>query len=62
MPPTYILLAMAIACLAINIWAVGHPASMMQLIRVAVSAFREVLEAGKRKNSSVKSEVRQRIL
>ena len=51
MPPTYILLAMAIACLAINVWALGHPATMLQLIRVAVSAFREVLEAGRRKKS-----------
>ncbi|MEG4800970.1 hypothetical protein QUB63_21550 [Microcoleus sp. ARI1-B5] len=49
MPPTYILLVMGITCLAINIWALGHPASMMQLIRVAVSAFREVLEEGRRK-------------
>jgi hypothetical protein len=40
MPPTYILLAMGITCLTINVWAVGHPSSMMQLIRVAVSAFR----------------------
>ncbi|TAF30759.1 MAG: hypothetical protein EAZ69_21230 [Oscillatoriales cyanobacterium] len=49
MPPTYILLAMGIACLAINVWALRHPASMMQLIRVAVSAFRGFLEEGKRK-------------
>lgn len=40
MPPTYILLAMGITCLAINIWAVGHPATMLQLIGVVVSAFR----------------------
>lgn len=40
MPPTYILLAMGITCLTINIWAVGHPATMLQLIRVVVSAFR----------------------
>lgn len=40
MPPTYILLAMGITCLTINIWAVGHPAIMLQLIRVVVSAFR----------------------
>ena len=40
MPPTYILLGLGITCLAINMWAVGHPASMMQLIRVVVSAFR----------------------
>ncbi|MEG4319483.1 MULTISPECIES: hypothetical protein [unclassified Microcoleus] len=54
MPPTYILLAMAIACLTINVWAVGHPASMMQLIRVAVSAFRGVLEAGSSATSHVR--------
>lgn len=41
MPPTYILLVMGITCLTINVWAVGHPASMMQLIRVAVSVFRK---------------------
>jgi len=40
MPPTYILLAMGITCLTINIWAVGHPATMLQLIRVVVSAFK----------------------
>ena len=55
MPPTYILLAMAIACLAINVWALGHPATMLQLIRVAVSAFRGVFR-------SKKEEVRQRIV
>ncbi len=52
MPPTYILLAMGITCLAINIWAVGHPATMLQLIRVVVSAFRGVFgkkEEGRRK-------------
>ena len=49
MPPTYILLAMAIACLTINIWAVAHPSSMMQLIKVAISAFRGILEEGRRK-------------
>jgi hypothetical protein len=37
MPPTYILLVMGITCLTINVWAIAHPASMMQLIRVAVS-------------------------
>ena len=41
MPPTFILLLMAVTCLAINIWAIAHPSSMIQLIRVAVSAFRE---------------------
>jgi hypothetical protein len=56
MPPTYILLAMAITCLTINIWALAHPASMMQLIRVAISAFRGVLEEVRGK-----WEVRQRI-
>ncbi|MEG3970732.1 hypothetical protein QUA00_24390 [Microcoleus sp. T2B6] len=40
MPPTYILLVMAITCLTINVWAIAHPASMMQLIRVAVSVVR----------------------
>jgi hypothetical protein len=42
MPPTYILLLMAIVCLAINLWAIGHPASMMQLIRVAISQLSKV--------------------
>ncbi|MEG3989313.1 hypothetical protein QUA13_19535 [Microcoleus sp. S28C3] len=40
MLPTYILLVMAITCLAINIWAIAHPASLMQLIRLAVSVVR----------------------
>ncbi|AFZ06840.1 hypothetical protein Osc7112_2398 [Oscillatoria nigro-viridis PCC 7112] len=40
MPPTYILLVMAMTCLTINVWAIAHPASMMQLIRVAVSVVR----------------------
>jgi len=40
MPPTYILLVMAITCLTINVWAIAHPASMRQLIRVAVSVVR----------------------
>ncbi|MEG4073972.1 hypothetical protein QUA30_14865 [Microcoleus sp. Pol14C2] len=40
MPPTYILLVMAITCLTINVWAIAHPASMMQLIRVGVSVVR----------------------
>ncbi|MEG4446648.1 hypothetical protein QUB47_12115 [Microcoleus sp. AT9_B5] len=40
MPPTYILLVMAITCLTINVWAIAHPASMKQLIRVAVSVVR----------------------
>jgi len=54
MPPTYILLAMAITCLTINVWAVGHPDSMTQLIRFVVSAFREFVRRRK--------EVRQRIV
>lgn len=40
MPPTYILLVMAITCLTINVWAIAHPASMIQLIRVGVSVVR----------------------
>ncbi len=40
MPPTFILLLMALTCLTINIWAIAHPASMIQLIRVMVSVFR----------------------
>jgi len=47
MPPTYILLVMGITCLTINVWAVGHPASMMQLIRVAVSVVRGSLRRKK---------------
>jgi hypothetical protein len=41
MPPTYILLLMAIVCLVINLWAIGHPASMRQLIQVAISQLSE---------------------
>ena len=41
MPPTYILLVMAITCLTINVWAIADPANMMQLIRVGVSVVRE---------------------
>lgn len=40
MPPTFILLLMAVTCLTINVWAIAHPASMIQLIGVVVSAFR----------------------
>ncbi|NJK75684.1 MAG: hypothetical protein HC942_18800 [Microcoleus sp. SU_5_6] len=41
MAPTYILLLLGITCLVINSWAVGHPASMRQLIGIAVSAAKE---------------------
>lgn len=41
MPPTYILLLMAITCLAINLWAIGYPATMRQLIQVAISQLSE---------------------
>ena len=47
MPPTYILLVMGITCLTINVWAIAHPASMMQLIRVAVSVVRGSLRRKK---------------
>lgn len=40
MPPTFILLLMALTCLTINIWAIANPASTIQLIRVMVSFFR----------------------
>jgi len=33
MIPTYILLSLGSVCLAINLWAVVHPASMMVLLR-----------------------------
>lgn len=41
MAPTYILLLLGITCLTINSWAVAHPASMRQLIEIAVSALKE---------------------
>ncbi len=47
MPPTFILLLMALSCLTINIWAIAHPASMLQLIGFAVSAFREAFKKQK---------------
>lgn len=47
MPPTFILLLMAVTCLTINIWAIAHPASMLQLIGFAVSAFREAFKKQK---------------
>ncbi|NJK66263.1 MAG: hypothetical protein HC789_07105 [Microcoleus sp. CSU_2_2] len=56
MPPTYILLLMAIVCLAINLWAIGHPASMRQLIQVAISQlseFRSKREEGKGKKEEL---------
>ena len=40
MPPTFILLLMAVTCMTINVWAIAHPSSMIQLIGVVVSAFR----------------------
>ena len=49
MPPTFILLLMAVTCLTINIWAIAHPSSMSQLIGFAVSAFR----GGLKKNKSM---------
>jgi hypothetical protein len=42
MPPTFILLLMALTCLTINIWAISHPASMIQLIRIIALAFRGI--------------------
>jgi hypothetical protein len=49
MPPTFILLFMAVICLIINIWAIAHPASIIQLIRVMVLFFR----AGFQKKKSI---------
>ncbi len=49
MPPTFILLLMAVTCLTINIWAIAHPASIVQLIRLMVSFFR----AGFKKKKSM---------
>ncbi len=40
MPPTYILLLMAVTCLTINVWAIAHPESIIKLIGVLVSVFR----------------------
>ncbi|MBW4573786.1 MAG: hypothetical protein KME08_00715 [Aphanothece sp. CMT-3BRIN-NPC111] len=34
MPPTYILLLMASTCLSINLWAIAHPPSMVQVINL----------------------------
>ena len=56
MPPTYILLLMAITCLAINMWAIGHPASMRQLIQIAISPlseFRRKREEGRGKKEEL---------
>lgn len=56
MPPTYILLLMAIVCLAINIWAIAHPASMRHLIQIAISQlseFRRKREEGKGKKEEL---------
>jgi hypothetical protein len=47
MPPTFILLLMAVTCLTINIWAIAHPASIVQLIRLMVSFFRAGLKKKK---------------
>lgn len=41
MPPTYILLLMAITCLTINVWAIAHPGSIIKLIGVLGSVFTE---------------------
>ncbi|XZO02454.1 MAG: hypothetical protein ACM65L_01275 [Microcoleus sp.] len=41
MPPTYILLLMAITCLTINVWAIAHPGSIIKLMGVLVSVFRK---------------------
>lgn len=47
MPPTFILLLMALTCLIINIWAIAHSGSMIQLIGFMVSAFRAGLKKQK---------------
>lgn len=41
MPPTYILLLMAITCLTINVWAIAHPGSIIKLMGVLGSVFTE---------------------
>lgn len=33
MAPTYILLALACACLGLNLWAIAHPVSIKQLFK-----------------------------
>lgn len=33
MAPTFILLFLALVCLGINLWAIGHPASLAHLLR-----------------------------
>jgi hypothetical protein len=52
MLPTYILLFMPITCLAINVWAMAHPSSMVQLIGIVVSALKAGLGVFRRKKSS----------
>ena len=41
MPPTYILLLMAITCLTINVWAIAHPGSIIKLMGFLGSVVRE---------------------
>lgn len=51
MLPTYILLLMAIVCLTINLWAIAHPESMVQAIRIFGWAFNRGLEVFRSKKS-----------
>ncbi|MGL5062992.1 MAG: hypothetical protein ACRC62_23695 [Microcoleus sp.] len=51
MAPTYILLLLGITCLAINGWAIQHPASMRQSIAIAVSTLKERISIFRSKKS-----------
>ncbi|MCU0544753.1 MAG: hypothetical protein MUE44_21720 [Oscillatoriaceae cyanobacterium Prado104] len=53
MAPTYILLLLGITCLTVNSWAVAHPASMRQLIEIAVSAAKEGIRVVRSKKAEI---------
>ena len=55
MAPTYILLLLGITCLTVNGWAAGHPASMRQLIPIAVSALKERIRVFRSKKQELMS-------
>jgi len=43
MAPTFILMFLALVCLGINLWAIGHPTSFAHLLRWLVSTGKNVL-------------------
>jgi len=43
MAPTFILIFLAVVCLGINLWAIGHPTSLAHLLRWLVRSGKDAL-------------------